>query len=384
MAPIRVLQVVGRMERAGLETLIMNIYRNIDRSKVQFDFLAHYGEEADYNEEIRSLGGRIFEMPVIKTTTKTNYHKIFQYIKALKAFFKEHQEFKVVHGHMTNTASIYMPIARRHGVKCCIAHSHLARARQGLTGVVTNILQLPIERVSNEYFSCSEKAAEWMFSKKNITEKKVKIIHNAIDSKLYDYNEDRRKVYRESLKLDNKLVIGHVGRFYYQKNHDYLIDIFNELVKINPESVLLLIGEGVLRNEIESKVNLLNLNNKVKILGKRSDIAGLMQAMDIFVMPSHFEGLPVVGVEAQAAGLKCVMSDAITTETDITGNIKFLPLSIGPQAWAKEILDFSNCLNRETTRDKIIKAGYDIKTVSEWMQDFYINRHNGITKDQII
>jgi glycosyltransferase involved in cell wall biosynthesis len=375
MAPIRVLQVVGRMERAGLETLIMNLYRNIDRSKVQFDFLAHYGEEADYNEEIRSLGGRIYEMPVIKTTTKTYYRKIFQYTKALNSFFKEHDEFKVVHGHMTNTASIYMPIARKNGVKCCIAHSHLARARQGLTGIVTNLLQLPIEKVSDEYFSCSEKAAEWMFSKKNIKENKVKIIKKAIDSEVYDYNEKNRNFYRKSLSLDKKFVVGHVGRFYYQKNHDFLIDVFNDLVKINPDSVLLLIGEGVLRTKIDEKVKRLNLNDKVMFLGKRTDIAELMQAMDIFVMPSHFEGLPVVGIEAQAAGLQCIMSDKITNETNITNTIEFLPLSGGSEKWAKEIHKFKDGYNRTSSKEKIVKAGYDIKANAEWLQDFYIRKH---------
>lgn len=376
MEPIRVLQVVGRMDRGGIETLIMNLYRNIDRSKIQFDFLTHYGKESDYNEEIRSLGGKIYEMPAIKTTKKANYHKVFHYIYALNKFFKNHPEFKVVHGHMTNTASIYMPIAKRHGVTTCIAHSHLTRATKGINGKVTDILQLPLKKIATDYFSCSKMAAEWMFSESIINSGNVKVLNNAIDTSQYDYDIQKRSSYRKEMNLEGKFVVGHVGRFFHQKNHDFLIEIFYEILKKNKEAVLLLIGEGKLKKEMEKKVEYLGIKNNVKFLGLRNDIPNLMQVLDVFVMPSHFEGLPLVGIESQSAGLKCFMSEGITRETDVTGNVEFLPLSMGAERWAAEIVKYAKGYDRRSTKQDIINAGYDIKATSNWMQNFYLNKHN--------
>lgn len=375
MEPIRVLQVVGRMTRGGIETFIMNVYRNIDRTKVQFDFLCHYGEEAEYNDEIRNLGGRIYEMPKIKSTNKTYYYKIFQYRKELNKFFNEHNEFKVVHGHMTNTASIYMPIAKKHGVKYCIVHSHLSHARKGLSGITTNILQLPLERIADDYFACSDNAAKWIYSEKTIKSNRVKIIKNAIDSNAYVFNSDVRIQYRRKLHLENQFVIGHVGRFYHEKNHNFIIDIFSEIVKLHQDSILILVGKGDLKEEIENKVKNLGLSNKVLFLGMRSDVSNLMQAMDVFVMPSYFEGLPLVGIEAQASGLKCIMADTITKEINITDNVEFLPLTESAERWAKEILKY-NSYTRDNTKEKIEQAGYDIKAIADWLQEFYLKKYN--------
>lgn len=374
MEPIRVLQVVGRMDRGGIETLIMNIYRNIDRNKVQFDFLTHYGREADYNEEIRSLGGKIYDMPKIKSTRKTYYHKFFEYVIALNDFFKKHNEYNVLHGHMTNTATIYMPIAKKYGIKNCIAHSHLTQARHGLTGIVTNILQMPLEYLATDYFSCSEMAAEWLFSKKAVEKGKVSILKNAIDSMQYAYNSETRINYRKCLNIENKFTLGHVGRFFHQKNHEFLIDIMYEVVKLEPNAMLLLVGDGELRKSCEDKVNQLNLTHNVQFLGVRSDVNNIMQAMDVFVMPSHFEGLPVVGIEAQASGLKCVFSEGITREVDITGLVDFLNLSDGPQKWAEKILLYKDQCNRKNVRELIQKSGYDISVTSKWIQEFYMEK----------
>lgn len=385
MKPIRVLNVVGRMDRGGIETMIMNLYRNIDREKVQFDFLAHYGKEnADYNEEIRRLGGRIYEMPVIKTTERAYYSKVFEYRKALIDFFKEHREYRVLHGHMTNTASIYMPIAKKYGkVSCCIAHSHLSRARQGLAGVVTDILQIPIRKYATDYFACSEEAGKWLFKQKDFDNGKVKIIKNAIDSESFAYNVEKRKMKRSELGLGNELVIGHVGRFFYEKNHDFLIDIFREVLRFNHNAVLILVGEGTLMAQIKSKVERLGIQEKVKFLGLRNDISELMQAMDIFVLPSHFEGLPVVGIEAQASGLPCVMSDVVTAEVNIGGLVSFMSLDMCAEKWAKCIIELSLSYRRENTKKLIIDSGYDIKAISRMMQDFYLRNHENLVNGEI-
>lgn len=374
MKPIRILHVVGRMDRGGIETLIMNIYRTIDRSMVQFDFLAHYGKEADYNEEIRSLGGYIYEMPRIKSTKRTYYHKYFQYRKALNNFFSEHTEYSIIHGHMTNTAAIYMPIAKKHGVTCCIAHSHLSKSREGLTGLLTSILQINIQKHANEFFACSESAAKWLFSDKDIRSNKVVIIKNAIDSAKFKYNADKAIKVKEDLGLAESLIIGNVARFFSEKNHVFLIEIFNELISMYENSILLLIGEGVLLSSIIQEVKRQRLESKVRFLGIRDDVDDLMQAMDVFVLPSLFEGLPIVGVEAQASGLPCIMSTGVPNETDITGLVRFLPLEAGAKAWAQAILDSYKQNKRGDTQGQIIKAGYDISTTAKFLQEYYLRK----------
>lgn len=375
--PIRVLQIVGRMERAGLETLIMNIYRNIDRKKIQFDFLCHFEEEGHYNDEIRELGGIIYEMPKIKSSTKTYYWKIFHYLKELNQFFKNHKEFKIIHGHMTNTAALYMPIAKYYGVKTCIAHSHLTKSRQGLTGKITSLLQLPIQQVSTDYFACSKEAGKWLFSKDIINNSnKFRVINNAIDTDKYEYDEKEREKYRKDLNIESDFVIGHVGRFFYQKNHEFLIEIFYEIQKKEPNSKLLLIGRGKLEENIKEKVIKLGIREKVLFLGVREDISNLMQAMDVFVMPSYFEGLPVVGVEAQAAGLKCLFSDKITKEADIIGDNEFLSLEEGAKYWSEKILKYKSNYQRKSTKKIIIEKGYDIKETAKWLENYYLDKHS--------
>lgn len=377
--PIRVLNVVGRMDRGGIETLIMNIYRHIDRNKVQFDFLAHYGKEnADYNTEILSLGGRIYEMPVIKTEKKVYPWKVFAYIQALKKFFESHPEYHIVHGHMTNTAAIYMPIAKHYGhVTTCIAHSHLAHTQKGQSKLAywgTDFLRKYIRKLATDYFSCSESAAHWLFSNKDIESGKVKIIRNGIDSSLFNYNENTRLKLRSELNIENKTVVGHVGRFYPPKNHEFIVELFNEYHKRNNDSVLLLIGDGELRPIIEKKIKDLNLTDSVKILGIIPNVNDYLQCFDIFVMPSLYEGLPVAGIEAQATGLPVLASSTISSEMDITGNCKFLSLEMSAEKWASEINDILSGFRRKPEQDKIVASGYDIQQTAELLQNFYLTK----------
>lgn len=378
--PIRILNVVGRMDRGGIETLIMNVYRNIDRSKVQFDFLAHYGKEnADYNAEIRELGGRIYEMPVIKTAEKTYYWRLGTYIKALKHFFRDHPEYHVLHGHMTNTASIYMPIAKKYGnVTTCIAHSHLAKTQKSnspITSIGTDILRVPLRYCATDYFACSESAALWLFRQSDIATGKVKIVQNGIDSAQFDFNPVTRDHIRDKYDLGEKTVIGHVGRFYHAKNHAFIIEVFREYHKNNPNSLLMLIGDGELKHEMEEKVRAYQLSDSVMFLGLRPDVAELEQGMDLFIMPSLYEGLPVAGIEAQAAGLPVLASDSITKEMDVTGHCSFLTLSEPAVAWAKEIDKLLTGFSRKSEADKICAAGYDIQKTAKYLQDFYLDNH---------
>lgn len=382
--PIRVLNVVGRMGQGGIESLIMNIYRNIDRDAVQFDFLCHEGLGGCYEEEIKSLGGRLFEMPKLRANpdeggSKTYYYKLFEYIGALKKFFKTHPEYHVIHGHMTNTAAIYMPIAKKYGkVTCCIAHSHLTQARPGLSGMITDILHKPMLKVATDFFACSKEAARWIYPQELIDSGKVKIIKNGVDPKRFYYDVQKAIEVKKDLGLEDKFVIGNVARFKTEKNHTFMIDVMENVMKIIPNAVLMLIGDGELRTETEEKVKRLGLENKVIFMGIRSDVQKLMLGMDLFLLPSLYEGLPVVGVEAQAAGLPVVTSTGVTSETDITGNVTFLDLDKGPGVWAENIKNISERFVRRDMTDYIRKNGYDITETAKQLQDFYIKKHNEI------
>jgi len=375
--PIRILNIIGEMSPGGIEILIMNIYRNIDRSKVQFDFLQHSPSgEGSFNDEIKSMGGKIYHMPYIKTATKTHYEKLFLYIKALKHFFVEHPEYHVIHGHMTNTAAIYMPIAKKYGkVTCCIAHSHLTQARPGFVGKVTDLLHKRVSTVATDYFACSEMAAHWIFINEIIESRKVKIIKNGIDPNQFNYNAEKAANIRMKMGLDDKFVIGNVSRFKIEKNHTFQIDIFSEFLKIKPNSVLMLVGDGELKLEIEKKVELLGLKDYVKFMGIRSDVEELMLAMDVFLLPSLYEGLPVVGVEAQAMGLPVLTSTGVTKEMDITGNVWFLDLAVDSKLWAKEMLNISLDFKRREMHEYLRHNGYDITQTATWFQEFYIQKH---------
>lgn len=379
--PIRVLQIVGRMDRGGIETMIMNLYRNIDRNKVQFDFLAHYGREAVYNDEIRRMGGRIYEMPALKDDTHVYYWRLFSYIRALNHFFKEHKEYRVIHGHMTNTASIYMPIAKKHGVTCRIAHSHNAHGKAGLLGAVTDILQRPIYKNATDWFACSKAAAYWFYPKEEVDAGKVTVLANAVDADKFRYSAAKRKEMRETLGVDGKIVIGCVARFRPEKNHMFLIDVLQEILKTEPNAVLMFAGEGPAEQDVKKHAMELGIEDKVLFLGMRTDIPDVLQAMDVFTLASLWEGLPVTGIEAQAAGLYCVVSDGVTDEMNAIDMVQYIPLSEPKRVWADALLSAAQ-KKRQDTYEKIKSSGYDIHTTAPWLQNFYIQKHNeGLKKE---
>lgn len=374
--PVHVLHVVGNMGIGGIETLIMNIYRNIDRSKVQFDFLIHNPTEGEYADEIKRMGGKIYRMPVLRDKPHTYYWRYFEYKRALKKFFMLHSEIRIVHGHMTNTASIYMPIAKKYGnVNCCIAHSHQSIATKGFSGVVTNILQRNLWKTATDLFSCSEKASHWIYPENVIRTNEVKIIHNGIDIEKYRYSIERFKEERIKLGIDEStLVLGNVSRFNSVKNHSFMIDILEECIRFNSNTVLMLVGDGVLLDSIKKKVKQNGLEKNVYFLGLRSDVADIIQSFDVFILPSISEGLPVCAIEAQAAGLPIVASTGVTSETDITGNVTFLSLNHPSSEWAKKVIDINSSYKRIDTTEQVRKAGYDIKQTAQWLQDFYLSK----------
>ncbi|MFJ5621687.1 glycosyltransferase family 1 protein [Peribacillus loiseleuriae] len=364
MYPKRVLHTVGIMNRGGLENLIMSIYRNIDRSHLQFDFLVHKEDQGAFDNEIINLGGKIHRIPYV---TKIGH---FGYIEALKNFFVAHPEYQIVHSHMNAMSGLILKSAKREGVPIRIAHSHSAKYGTLITEkVYKKIVSLSIPLVATHFFSCSQLAGSSLFGG-NVAKSKMIIIKNGVDLKKFVFKKEIRNKVRRELGISEKsYVVGHVGRFQQMKNHNFLVTVFAEYHKENPNSILILVGDGDLRKTVEQKVRELNLNKVVHFLGIRDDIHELMQAFDVFLFPSLYEGLPVTLIEAQAIGIKCIISDGITREVDLgVGLVKFISLNESLSTWVEEL---SKRIYLNNSHEKIIRNGYDIRNTSNWLESFY-------------
>ncbi|NWQ39145.1 glycosyltransferase family 1 protein [Bacillus sp. EB106-08-02-XG196] len=363
--PIRVLHVVVNMNRGGAETLVMNLYRNIDRTKVQFDFLTC--KEGIFDSEIKELGGTIHRIPYVSEVGH------FGYLKSLNNFFSTNNEYTIVHSHLNRMSGFVLRAAKRAGIRYCITHSHNTGGEGGLLAKGYKWYSgLFIPSNSDYTLACSQAAAKWLFGRKS---NDARLLNNGIEPEMFSYSPDIRMRKRKELGISDQIVIGHVGRFTKQKNHMFLIEVFAEFVKRKPESTLLLCGDGVLRKDIERKVYELNLQKEVKFLGVRSDINQLLQAFDLFLFPSLHEGLPVTLIEAQAAGIPCLISDEITNEVDMGLDLlKFLELT-SVDSWVAELENFSmEQRERNTSKLKMLRdKGYDIKNTASWLEDFYIS-----------
>lgn len=367
MKPIRILQVMAGMNRGGAETYVMNLYRNIDREKVQFDFILHTEKECAFNEEIRQLGGNIYSVP------RYNGKNHLKYKQSWEHFFNDHNEHKIIHAHVRSTASIFLQIAKNHN-RITISHSHNTSSGKGFEAFFKDVLQLPLRYTADYMFACSQMAGEWLFGKKITKKNNYKVWNNAIETEKYSWNIDTRIKVRAELKIPkDAFVIGHVGRFHEQKNHDFLIDIFKELKINRPNSFLLLVGEGALRDKIENKIDIYELRDSVILTGIRSDVPDILQAMDVFLFPSLHEGLPVTLIEAQAAGLPCVISNTITSEVAITKLIDFVALNENIKVWSNKVIEHSK-MKREITYNQIVEAGYDIKSVAKDYERFCVEK----------
>ena len=360
MTPIRVLQVVTHMERGGLESMLMNYYRHIDRERVQFDFLVHRMEKAAFDDEIESLGGRIYRLPRLMPWSKS-------YLSALNHFFDEHQEYKVIHVHQDCLSSVILKAAVQHNIPVRVAHSHSASQDKDLKYPIKLWYKRDIPKYATNLFACGKGAGDWMFGGAS-----YQIINNAIEVAAYTYDPTKRQEMRRQLGFENEFTIGHVGRFNQPKNHSFLLDIFAALLKKEPNAVLLLVGGGEDMPKIQIKAHALGIAEHVRFLGVRSDVADLMQAMDVFVFPSLYEGLPVTMVEAQAAGLPCLISDKVPPECILTnGLVDVLPLSAEPETWAEKILEKKE-VPRTDRRSEIAAHGFDITTEAVKLQEFYL------------
>jgi glycosyltransferase involved in cell wall biosynthesis len=362
--PIRIAHIIGNWFGGGVEAVVMNYYRHIDRTRIQFDFLCSENSTNIPYDEIEDLGGRVYLIP--------NYTKISKYQKELIKIFKENK-YKIVHSHI-NTLSVFsLHAAKKAGVPVRIAHSHSTTNKAEWKKNIIKQCLRPFSKIyATDYFACSELAGRWLFGNKTYNDGKVYILNNAIDVDKFDFNEEIRKKKRKELNIeDGTLVIGHVGRFVAQKNHKKLIEIFNEVHKQNRDTILLLAGQGPLMDKIKKQVNESGLKNSVIFLGQRSDINELYQAFDVFVLPSLYEGLGIVLIEAQCSGLYCISSREVPVIAQLTNLVEFVDLKMSKDKWATQILNNCTHNKREKHSREISNKGYNIFDNAKILQKKY-------------
>lgn len=357
---IRILQVVNDMHRAGLETMLMNYYRNIDRSKIQFDFLTHRPDRSDYDDEIESLGGKMYYAPRLYPQ---NYPAYFKY---MKQFWAQHPEYKIVHSHIDSMSYLPLLTAKKAGVPIRIAHSHNTAIDKDFKYWLKQYFRKKLPATANHYLACGQEAGKFLFGNRPF-----QVIPNAVNAEQFYYNEELRSRKRKELGLEDYFIVGHVGRISCQKNHKFLIEIFNQVKQMNEHAVLLLVGVGEKEQEIRKLVSDLNLQESVFFLGNRSDVYELYQAMDVFVLPSLFEGIPVVGVEAQFADLPCVFSDRTPKEVKFSEKASFCSLELSAEAWAEKLLAWQTDV-RSSEQPYILNSRYNISVAYTELQDYYM------------
>ena len=360
--PIRIAHIIGKWLGGGVESVVMNYYRNIDKSKIQFDFICDEDSTDIPYKEIEKLGGKVILIPP--------YQKVFKYHNELKRVLMN-GNYKIVHSHI-NTLSIFsLWAAKSAKVPVRIAHSHsTTNKKEWKKNLIKNILKPFSKLFATDYFACTEHAGVWMFGEKEYD--KIYILNNAIDLNKFKFNKEIRNQKRNELKIkDDTYVIGHIARFVKQKNHDLIIDVFNEIHKENKNTMLLLVGQGPLQEEIKQKLKDLKLTRFVKFLGQRNDVNELYQAFDEFFFPSLYEGLGMVAIEAQTSGLPCVASTEVPGIAKVSENMEFLELEDTVNTWKNTILDQLK-LKRSNNIKNIKKAGYDIKTEVKKLEEKYI------------
>lgn len=358
MCKKRLLCIIGNMNAGGAETFLMKMYRSIDRSKYQMDFCINTNNECFYEDEIKTLGGKIYRISAKSQSIKLFKNGLSDCIKS--------GNYKYVF-RITSSAMGFMDlkIAKKAGAKICSARSSNSNDGKSIKAKAAHVLgKLLYRKYADVKIAPSDLAAKYTFGKKAYRRGEVHILHNALDLNVYSFDEQTRNHIRKEFSIDDNVkIIGHVGRFSKQKNHTFLLDIFSEIHKKNPDTVLMLVGKGELEDKIKEKIKALNLDGSVIFTGVRSDIPALLSAMDVFVFPSFYEGMPNTVIEAQATGLPCLIADTITKEANVTGLVRYMPLK-APEEWAKEALNMISD-TRMQTKEIMIRNGYDIENVSK-------------------
>ena len=351
----RVLCLVSSMDSGGAETFLMKIYRTIDKAEYQMDFCVNVKEKCFYDDEIKSLGGKIFYVP-------SKSQSISEFRNQLYKLISEEKYEYVLRISSNGFGFMDVKIAKDAGAKRCTVRAANAGNSAGIKGYIVHRLGRALyQKYIDTMISPSDLAAEYTFGKHAYKTGKVNILHNAVDLSIFKYDiDDRRHIRSEFGISDNTVLFGHIGRFMMQKNHGFLLDVFADVLEKNPNSLLMLVGKGELENEIKLQAKKLGISDKIIFTGVRPDVPALLSAMDMFVFPSLFEGMPNTIIEAQATGLPCVISDTITKEADITGLVKYLPIE-NPKLWADYICSCKTAA-RKDTKQNFIDNKYDIES----------------------
>lgn len=360
--PVRIAHIIGKLNAAGVEAVVNNYYKNIDHNKYQFDYYIDSDSSCKPPKDLIDMGARYFVIPP--------YQHLFSHIKTLVRLFKENK-YLIVHSGMNTLAPISLFAAWMAGVPIRINHNHSTAGKGEFKRNCLKYCLRPFAKLfANHYCACSKYAGKWLFGKNFFNSGKVTVFNNAVDTSKFAFSKSNRDRLRKELGISNKYVIGHIGRFTKQKNHSFLIDIFEQYYKTNPNAVLLLVGIGELQEEIKDTVKQKKLEDAVIFLGKRSDVDELYSAMDVFLLPSLYEGLPVVGVEAQVSGLPCIFSNEITSEVAITDNVYFLPIDGSVSDWCSQITNFEN-LDLKRDKLKLKDCSFDIKVQANNLVEYY-------------
>lgn len=371
---VTVLNIIASMNQGGAENFIMNVYRNIDRNKFQFDFCMAKEEHGFFDNEIQQLGGKIFRLSPITKVGLRKFRKQFDKIL-------EENAYDVIHCHMSAWCWIFLSVARKRNVKIRIAHSHISQVTiKNYKGIVNNLMALYVRmthgRYANVLLACSKEAATWLYGKK----KQVIIVKNGINAEKFLYDKETRCRIRAELGVaSDEILIGHVGRFTPQKNHGFLIEIFRKYHTSNEKSRLLLIGSGGLQNKIRQKVREYALESAVIFAGNLENVSDYMSAMDLFLFPSLYEGMPVVLVEAQCSGLKCIISDTVPEEAGITEQVIRCNNHFSPERWA-EMIERLIVYERKSCIEQIRKSGYDIQSTVKVLEGIYVLDRKGLVE----
>ncbi len=378
---IRVLHVLGRLDRGGAETMVMNLYRHMDRQRIQFDFVIHTEDACDYTREVHELGGRIYSMAPFGVSTAAHYRRDW------RNFFRGHPEYHIVHGHMRSTASLYLAEAKRAGL-ATIVHSHNTSSGSGIAAFVKNVLQYPLRWQADYLFACSKGSGIWLYGRRACDSQRFHLLHNGITAADFRFDPAVRQAKRRELLGETVRrfpVFLHIGRLEPQKNHTFLLRMMQEIAAREPDAQLWLCGCGPLEAALRRQAQESGLAERVRFLGVRTDIPGLMQAADALLFPSLFEGLPLTLVEAQAAGLPILMSDTVTPEAALTDLVKTLPLSEPPARWAETALQLLSGgdapypaqtgqeagTGRAAYAALVARSGYDAAENAAWLARFY-------------
>lgn len=368
MEPIRVLHMIGSLNAGGSQAMLINFYKAIDRRKIQFDFVIDHSDELFWADEVKSMGGRIFTMPAFQG------YNLFQVRHAWSEFFQSHPEYKILHSHLRSYASLYLPIAKKYGLKTII-HSHSTSNGSGISSVIKAVLQYPLRYQADYLFACSQEAGKWLFGERALMKSNYYFVPNGIDIAKFKYDTADRLSVRSEYGIKNEMfVVGHVGSFRVAKNHEFLLSVFKCFHEKHADSVLLLLGAGDRFDHIKQLCSELNLDSCVIFAGSQQNVAKFYSAMDCFFFPSFWEGLPVSLVEAQASGLPCLISDTITKDIYLTDLIQPMSLKQSQQAWTEYLLTYARQVRKELDpKMQSNLMGFDSVFVANWLQNFYLN-----------